>query len=411
MTQAQSVHAARLRVVFLMQWIALLMTTIGCDKSAEQNDDASHPSLAGEAGAPFDGSTQADAGAPPSPASDSGQSGPETAVDAGASDASISGEAGADGGPNAPDTGATSADAGAMTSMGTPRLFYLDVLFGRVLSADITGQRSAPVIDGQSATPDGIAVSTRTGSIYWTQMGDPNANDGTITRAKLDGSDAMVIVPSGKTFTPKQLTLDEAAGKLYWSDREGMRVMRANVDGSQIETVVLIAEGEQARADARNWAVGIAIDPERHVVYWTQKGPDNGNKGSIRRVSLPDSGQVPVNNDDVEVLFEGLPEPIDLALDTENSRLFWSDRGDNTINSAPLEPPVGSTPSTRGDRSILVRGLFEAIGIALDLKRATLYYTDLGGTVGSSSVDGSNARPLYQAQGVLTGIAYAELEP
>ena len=39
-----------------------------------------------------------------------------------------------------------------------------------------------------------------------------------------------------QTFTPKQLKIDEASGKLYWSDREGMRVMRSNMDGSNIET-------------------------------------------------------------------------------------------------------------------------------------------------------------------------------
>jgi hypothetical protein len=29
--------------------------------------------------------------------------------------------------------------------------------------------------------------------------------------------------------------LDKDGGKLYWCDREGMRVMRANLDGSQVE--------------------------------------------------------------------------------------------------------------------------------------------------------------------------------
>jgi hypothetical protein len=32
--------------------------------------------------------------------------------------------------------------------------------------------------------------------------------------------------------------LDKDGGKLYWCDREGMRVMRANLDGSQVETLV-----------------------------------------------------------------------------------------------------------------------------------------------------------------------------
>jgi len=41
----------------------------------------------------------------------------------------------------------------------------------------------------------------------------------------------------------------EGRGKLYWSDREGMRVMRSNLDGSQVETLVETGRGEKDRRD------------------------------------------------------------------------------------------------------------------------------------------------------------------
>ncbi len=44
-----------------------------------------------------------------------------------------------------------------------------------------------------------------------------------------------MIVPRGATFTPKQIYLDKKNGKLYWSEREGMRVMRSNLGGSKFE--------------------------------------------------------------------------------------------------------------------------------------------------------------------------------
>jgi hypothetical protein len=93
-------------------------------------------------------------------------------------------------------------------------------------------------------------------------MYNPGANDGTIERADLDGGNLKKIVPEGGTFTPKQLQLDKKNGKLYWSDREGMRVMRSNLDGSNIETLVQTGHGETDRRDARNWCVGIAVDVE-----------------------------------------------------------------------------------------------------------------------------------------------------
>ena len=80
-------------------------------------------------------------------------------------------------------------------------------------------------------------------------------------------------------------------GKLYWSDREGMRVMRCNLDGSNIETVVVTGGGAANKRDQARWCVGIAIDPKRGQIYWTQKGPDNGEPGRIFRagIDLPSS--------------------------------------------------------------------------------------------------------------------------
>ena len=104
-------------------------------------------------------------------------------------------------------------------------------------------------------------------------MGNVSANDGTIERSDLDGSNLTTIVPKAGTWTPKQLKLDAKHGKLYWSDREGMRIMRANADGSNIETLVETAQGDAARKDARNpGAWGSALDVDGGKVYWTQKG-------------------------------------------------------------------------------------------------------------------------------------------
>jgi len=48
-----------------------------------------------------------------------------------------------------------------------------------------------------------------------------------------------------------------------------MRIMRSNVDGSNIETLVETGQGESARLDPRNWCVGIAVDTDRGKIYWT----------------------------------------------------------------------------------------------------------------------------------------------
>ena len=242
-------------------------------------------------------------------------------------------------------------------------------------------------------------------------MGNPSKNDGSIERADLDGQNRKTIVPEGGTFTPKQLHLEKKGGKLYWCDREGMRVMRSNLDGSQIETLVDPSQGDARPGhDQTKWCVGIAVDPDREQIYWTQKGPDDAGLGRLFRANseIP-KGENAAQRSDVEVLYDGLPEPIDLELDLQNRLLYWTDRGDpprgNTVNRAPMDADSRRRPAPE----ILYKHLMEGIGIALDFKAGRMFFTDLAGSVYSARLDGTEKRTLLAAQGNLTGIAYVEI--
>src|SRR6202023_3241021 len=185
------------------------------------------------------------------------------------------------------------------------RLFFLDLGGGRVMSANPDGSDLKTIVSEGRKLPDGLAVDAAAGYIYWTNMGNPSANDGSIVRSDLDGGNITTIIPVGGTFTPKQLQLDKKNGKLYWSDREGMRVMRSNVDGSDIETLIQTGHGEADRLDARNWCVGIALDVTGGKLYWPQKGDDNAGQGRIFRANLETpKGQSPINRKDIELLFD-----------------------------------------------------------------------------------------------------------
>ena len=106
------------------------------------------------------------------------------------------------------------------------RLFFLDVAGGRVLTANPDGSDLKTIVEEGRKLPDGLVVDSAAGHMYWTNMGNPQANDGSILRSDLDGKNMTTVVPPGGTFTPKQLQLEKESGKLYWCDREGMRVMR-----------------------------------------------------------------------------------------------------------------------------------------------------------------------------------------
>jgi DNA-binding beta-propeller fold protein YncE len=291
------------------------------------------------------------------------------------------------------------------------RLFFLDLGGGRILSVNPDGSDLKTVLtEGHGPHPDGVVVDAARGHIYWTNMGNFTANDGSIERCDLDGNNRRFAVPPGGTHTPKQLQIENETQKLYWCDREGMRVMRANLDGSNIETLVDTSHGDpRPGPDARKWCVGIAVDAAGGRFYWTQKGSDDAGEGCICRsnIELP-KGQTPANRQDIELLYDHLPEPIDLELDVANRLMYWTDRGDpprgNTVNRAPMDP----TPGQRKDPEIVFSHLMEGIGLALDLKGGRMFVTDFAGSVYSAGLDGSNKKLLLFAEGNLTGIAYAE---
>ena len=292
--------------------------------------------------------------------------------------------------------------------MTTGKLFVLEASGdGRLFSINPDGSEKTFLVTG-CPVPDGVAVDVEAGHIYWTNMGVPPVNDGSIERVDLDGGNRTTIVPSGGTHTPKQLHLDTVSRKLYWSDREGMRVMRCNLDGSNVEILVQTGDSAEDRRDETNWCVGVAVDHFGGHLYWTQKGPSDAGLGRILRagIDLP-TGETAAKRSDIEVVFKDLPEPIDLEIDANSRTLYWTDRGDppygNTVNRARLDTIGVSEPE------IVMAHLMEGIGIALDPAHDRMFVTDLGGNVWTAALDGTGNRPVRAVQGNLTGIAYVEL--
>ena len=308
--------------------------------------------------------------------------------------------------PVAAQEGGSRAESGA-----GGHIYFLD-FGGRVYRARPDGGDLQVIVQGLKNSPDGIDVDETTGLVYWSNMGRASDDDGSVERASIDGGPVTVVIPRGGMHTAKQMKLDRAGGKMYWSDREGMRVMRSNLDGSQIETLVEVARGDANRSYAGNWCVGIGLDLAGGKVYWTQKGPDNGYVGSIRRANLEiPKGQTAATRTDIEVLLDGLPEPIDLDLDVARRHIYWTDRGDapngNNVSRASMDLPRGSTAATRTDREVLVRDLNEGIGLSLDLAHDRMFVTDFGGNLYTARLDGSARQRLHTGLGRLTGIAYS----
>ena len=291
------------------------------------------------------------------------------------------------------------------------RLLALGIASHEILRIRIPDGRVERLYDGTGRAPDGIVMIGD--SVYWTTMGasmrDPDipgeagrdygAANGGVHAIDRDGNNRRDLTGRGSVVTGKQLAFD-GVDRLYWGDREGLRVSSVRLDGTDRRDEVINAPA----SDRMSECVGVAVDASAGHLYWTQKGPSKGGRGRIFRagLSVPD-GESANRRTDIEVLWEGLPEPIDLEI--HDGDLYWTDRGapplGNTLNRAPL-PAIGQSGRTP---EILADGFREAVGLAVDSE--AVYVSDLSGRVRRIGRDGSD-RLLAHFDGPITGICGLE---
>ncbi|KAK8169207.1 hypothetical protein BKA80DRAFT_326225 [Phyllosticta citrichinensis] len=308
----------------------------------------------------------------------------------------------------------------------SPKLIALDMGFsgpvtkfaqGRVVEISSDGKILRTLFENE-LLPDGVDVSRAANRIFWTCMGMPGAHDGAIYSAKLDGGDRRTLVSGGVINTPKQLVIEHASQKLYFSDREGLRVVRCNFDGSDLETLIQNGDSNDAaqRNDLSRWCVGITVVPQLGKFFWTQKGLPKSNTGRIfcANIATPPD-QSPSSRSDVQCVLEGLPEPIDLDFHAETSSLYWTDRGElpfgNSLNRIQIDASGAAVPfegltEARFKHQIVARKFNEAIGLRIDVKNGHVYVSDLGGNLYRVNLDGSGrTRLLLDDNCTFTGIA------
>jgi hypothetical protein len=256
---------------------------------------------------------------------------------------------------------------------------------GEILEIDTDTGAVTVLVPGLERVPDGLVEDPKTGRVYWTDSGP-----GAIERVEADGGGRTSIVPVGGGHTPAQPAADWIEGKLYWTDRDGIRVMCCDLDGENVETLL---DGTGAGADpALRRCAGLAVDHGRGQLYWTQRG------GRILRATATPAAD-PAGRADLEILWSGLPEPIGTALDLDHELIYWTGR--DTLNRAPL--PEFRTPG--GPPELLADGVRAATGPAPSADGELAYVGDLDGTIYEVDVTARTKRPLLRAGAPLTGLA------
>ena len=161
--------------------------------------------------------------------------------------------------------------------------YWGDQVSEEIWRADLDGANAAPVIS--TAFHRGLAIDQPGGKIYWSTSITMFRGD--IKRANLDGTGQQTVVTSLlPEFKPSAIALDIAGGKIYWTDYVVDVVQRANLDGTNIETLFSAGSNKNPGGITLDLAPGGG-----GKVYWGQDDDVAKHIASIRRMNLDGSNQ------------------------------------------------------------------------------------------------------------------------
>ncbi len=181
-----------------------------------------------------------------------------------------------------------------------------------------------------------MSIEITESHIYWTERESHGNLKGYIYRMNRADENTEEIVR--EIHAVSGLAVDESKGKIYWKCAFPSRIQRANLDGTDIET---IHSGKQ-----RSFT---GLDIHGSYLYWAQlsQGP------KIQRSALGGA--------QVETLIEGLRP---WGIKVYNGEIYYTEQGDDTIMKANLDGT---------GQKIIVSG---TEGWGIDVKGDHVYWTD-----------------------------------
>jgi len=140
---------------------------------------------------------------------------------------------------------------------------------------------------------------------------------------------------------------------MFWSETGTSQIHRANLDGSEIETIV----------SGMGQCYYLELDLVTRKIYWSQLGPQTAGT-LIYRANLDGSG--------IEHLITGTGHTRDIVLDAAAGKMYWGDR--SVDNPGIFRADLDGTHIEQlysGDQ-----GLIRPHGLLLDRRAGLIYWSD-----------------------------------
>lgn len=245
----------------------------------------------------------------------------------------------------------------------------------------------------------GLTDASREGKIYWTEWNK-------IRRANLDGTDVEDVVTD--TGLPRNLTLDPRNGKMFWTELLGSRMKRANLDGTNSETIHDLDDG---KLDFHRITC-MAIDSNEERIYWagihTRKffrsnfdGTNakefliNGIFTSPKNIDIDQNARkiywmdfqvlgitrTNLNGTGIEELVNRVFNSGELVVDEQANKIYWID---------VLQGRILQSSLNGGNIEDTVTGLRFPVDFALDTSSRKIYWLQSDNEVGKSKIGRAN---------------------
>lgn len=187
------------------------------------------------------------------------------------------------------------------------RVYWFDNATDALSRLDADGTRRVLYTSQQAtANPEGLAVDTAHGLLFW-------AEQGAVVRAQLDGTGRAVFVPQASAAFASSVAVDALGGFVYWTDNGSDTVSRAALDGSA-RTVLHTASDSSANPRA------LALDAAAQVMFWAEGT-------SLLRAPLAGGPTTVVASGTIT----------SIAVDVESQQLYWTDNASDALVRAKYD--------------------------------------------------------------------------